>query len=345
MGYDLKRIIGDVDEELKCGICLSLLENPVQLSECEHLFCVDCIRKSLDVHLFCPIDRRPIVHTQIRAPPKLVTNMISKLQISCDFQKNGCKCAVKVDRINEHIQNCDFNPKNFIKCQNGCRALISRSQIYEHQCKEDTSTASAEPTLSLESRVKVLEYENFRFRSELNSLKNMLGINERKNEEISSKGKLIVRLEDRTLIIDADPKEPISTIKQKVQQMENMDSEEMLVFMANKELDDNKSLNDYRIFRLNNPLLLFMVKKKIRLLVKVDREKSYPIEMCPKDTVGDVLAQILKKEAFESKDLVLCYRNMTLDESRTLFSYRIRDGNFVFLNTKTELEQRKGGIR
>ena len=157
--------------------------------------------------------------------------------------------------------------------------------------------------------------------------------NESQTQQLkSSKGKLIVRMEDKTHIIDADPTEPILTIKQKVQKLENIDSEELLVFMANKELDDKKSLNDYRVFRLHNPLLLFVVKKKIKILVKIDREKSYPVEMSPKDTIGDVLAQILKKEALDSKELVLSYRNQALDESRTLYSYRIRDGKSSFLS-------------
>lgn len=39
MGFDLTRFQGDVDEELICPICSSVLEEPLQVISCEHAFC------------------------------------------------------------------------------------------------------------------------------------------------------------------------------------------------------------------------------------------------------------------------------------------------------------------
>jgi hypothetical protein len=197
----------------------------------------------------------------------------------------------------------------------------------------------------LESRLKLMEREYFKMRKELNFLKNMIGLEDKESDNaMPMRGKLIVKIDDKTLVIDADPREPISTIKQKVQQMENISAEELLVFFSNKELDENKTLSDYRIYKLQNPLFLFMVKKKIRVLIRIDREKQYPLELSPKDIVGDVLAKIVKKEGLASKEMVLSFRNKEMDESRTLFSYKIRDNNFVFLNTRREIQERKAAL-
>lgn len=45
MGYDLARFPnGNVDEELICPICTSVLEEPLQAPNCEHAFCSACIK-------------------------------------------------------------------------------------------------------------------------------------------------------------------------------------------------------------------------------------------------------------------------------------------------------------
>jgi hypothetical protein len=349
MGYDLERIFEAVDEELKCGICFGLLENPVQINDCEHIFCGNCIKEWLSKQLNCPIDRKSVLHSQIKAAPKLITNFIAKVTITCNFAKNGCHSIVKVDQIYEHIKSCEFNPKNMIRCANGCETLLISSQLSQHICPKNYSLAVMEGQQKqialLESRLKLMEREYFKMRKELNFLKNMIGLEDKESDNaMPMRGKLIVKIDDKTLVIDADPREPISTIKQKVQQMENISAEELLVFFSNKELDENKTLSDYRIYKLQNPLFLFMVKKKIRVLIRIDREKQYPLELSPKDIVGDVLAKIVKKEGLASKEMVLSFRNKEMDESRTLFSYKIRDNNFVFLNTRREIQERKAAL-
>ncbi len=68
--------------------------------------------------------------------------------------------------------------------------------------------------------------------------------------------------------------------------------------------------------------------------MRIDNEREYEIEISPEDRVANILPMALRKEALAPNELVLTYRNQQMDDSRTLFSYKIRDGNFVFLNTK-----------
>jgi len=47
MGIDLDLAVGQVDEEFVCSICKDILENPVEIKGCVHLFCDECIRGAL----------------------------------------------------------------------------------------------------------------------------------------------------------------------------------------------------------------------------------------------------------------------------------------------------------
>lgn len=75
MGYDLNRINNEVEEGLKSGICCKLLECPVVLSNCEHIFCGKRLNEWLAKHLICPIDRKSVSHSQIKVAPKLFQNL------------------------------------------------------------------------------------------------------------------------------------------------------------------------------------------------------------------------------------------------------------------------------
>jgi hypothetical protein len=163
---------------------------------------------------------------------------------------------------------------------------------------------------------------------ELDKLKRLLGWDTKANK-ITSRGKLLVKINDKTLAINADPYDSIHEIKHKVQQIKNINTEELLVFFANQEIEDNQTLLDYRIYKLLNTLFLSMVKKKMRISVRINNEREYEIEVSPEDRL-DILPKILRKEALVSNELVFTYRNLQMDDNRTLFSFKIRDGNFLF---------------
>ena len=47
MGIDSELAVNEVDEELICSICRGILEDPVEIKDCEHMFCDGCIRPSI----------------------------------------------------------------------------------------------------------------------------------------------------------------------------------------------------------------------------------------------------------------------------------------------------------
>ncbi|XP_005097536.1 E3 ubiquitin-protein ligase NRDP1 [Aplysia californica] len=134
MGYDLTRFEGDVDEELICPICSGVLEEPLQAPQCEHAFCSACIHEWLTRQPTCPADRSPITPNQLKNVPRILRNLLSRLTISCDNKTFGCPALVKLDALPSHLQECEFNPKKPVPCENGCGSIIPKDEIKDHNC-------------------------------------------------------------------------------------------------------------------------------------------------------------------------------------------------------------------
>ena len=99
MGYDVNRFEGSVDEELICPICSAVLEDPrlapewvnppltagqsvrPVISRCEHAFCADCIVEWLNRQQTCPVDRSSISIAELRPVPRILKNLLSRLEI------------------------------------------------------------------------------------------------------------------------------------------------------------------------------------------------------------------------------------------------------------------------
>lgn len=86
MGYDLSRFTCEIDEEFLCSICTMVLESLLQ-SFCEHMFCHLCIKDWLTLDQRCPDHRISLTFDQLRAPGRVIRNLLNKLNIKCDFCK------------------------------------------------------------------------------------------------------------------------------------------------------------------------------------------------------------------------------------------------------------------
>ena len=135
MGFDIERFIDSVDEELICPICESVLENPLQIIECEHVFCSDCITKWIQTgNQTCPCDRKTIQKDDLRSP-RFVIKFLEKLQIKCDFTSQGCDSIVKLEHLSQHCKQCKFNPNNKTKCPQ-CGMSMGKEEFKNHNCDD-----------------------------------------------------------------------------------------------------------------------------------------------------------------------------------------------------------------
>lgn len=134
MGYDLNRFEGEVDEELLCPICSFILEDPVQAPDCEHAFCKLCINQWLKLQSICPVDRASIQPNDLKPVPRILKNLLSKLKLNCNHAAHGCTAYVRLENLNCHSQECEYNPKKPVVCNLGCEILIAKDELKGHNC-------------------------------------------------------------------------------------------------------------------------------------------------------------------------------------------------------------------
>ncbi|XP_066988012.1 E3 ubiquitin-protein ligase NRDP1 isoform X1 [Macrobrachium rosenbergii] len=134
MGFDVTRFQGEVDEELLCPICSEVLEDPLQAPSCEHAFCSGCINEWLSRQQTCPVDRQTITSSQLKSVPRILRSLLSKLYISCDNKPHGCTAVLKLDLLSSHLEECEFNPKRPVPCEQGCGLVVPKDELKDHNC-------------------------------------------------------------------------------------------------------------------------------------------------------------------------------------------------------------------
>jgi hypothetical protein len=133
MGYDISRFVGDVSDELLCSICSDVLEDPLT-TECQHLFCCDCINGWLCENCTCPIDRKQIPKSTLKLAPKTIKNLLNELKIHCDYRSDGCVKVVSLEFLAKHVLNCNYRLEKKLKCKKGCGKMMTREELKSHNC-------------------------------------------------------------------------------------------------------------------------------------------------------------------------------------------------------------------
>ena len=87
MGFDITRFESTVDDELICAICEGVLQNPIQVVSCEHVFCSDCLDQWIAKgKKNCPLDREAIKGGEDMKAPRIVINLLAKTDNQMRFR-------------------------------------------------------------------------------------------------------------------------------------------------------------------------------------------------------------------------------------------------------------------
>ena len=130
-GYEEERFEYKVDDDLLCPICTNVLKDPVQCPN-EHHFCRSCIEKYLrERSKTCPMCHVHLTEETLSKPPRVLTNMISRLKIRCDHYERGCRELVQLEFLHQHVKSCGYSPT---RCTNpGCTETINRHEKERHE--------------------------------------------------------------------------------------------------------------------------------------------------------------------------------------------------------------------
>jgi hypothetical protein len=164
------------EDELLCGICFGIFLEPIVTPCCRQTYCNECILEWLNENNICPQDRSNLKSEALIQPPRLVINMLNKLQIKCSFLENGCKEVVLLEKLRQHMDCCKYNPKGICRecgVKNGDRGLHNCVENLLSHIKsiEKLKLEIFEKNLVLEKSIQKSIKENLEMKQEMKNLR------------------------------------------------------------------------------------------------------------------------------------------------------------------------------
>eukprot|EP00767_Chilomastix_cuspidata_P008494 gnl/Chilomastix_cuspidata/980.p1 GENE.gnl/Chilomastix_cuspidata/980~~gnl/Chilomastix_cuspidata/980.p1 ORF type:complete len:1230 (+),score=361.12 gnl/Chilomastix_cuspidata/980:2480-6169(+) len=90
------------DDELLCGICYMKVFDPITPTNCEHLFCRQCLTAWLETSVSCPLCRS--VCGEVRAASQNIVEQASM----CVCPHPGCHFVAPLSHMADHFKKCQF---------------------------------------------------------------------------------------------------------------------------------------------------------------------------------------------------------------------------------------------
>ena len=129
-GYEDELFQYPVGPSLHCCICTNVIKDPVMCHN-EHIFCRACITTHLMYSPTCPTCMQPLTVEKLRQAPRGIRNLLSELQIRCEFFDRGCGKFVQLGDLERHIADCGFAPA---VCSNeGCQFVVNKQDLLHHE--------------------------------------------------------------------------------------------------------------------------------------------------------------------------------------------------------------------
>ena len=129
-GYEDELFQYPVGPSLHCCICTNVIKDPVMCHN-EHIFCRACITRHLMKYHTCPTCMQPLTVETLRQASRFVMNLLSELQIRCEFFDRGCEKFVQLGDLERHVADCGFAPA--VCCNEGCQLEVSKQDLLHHE--------------------------------------------------------------------------------------------------------------------------------------------------------------------------------------------------------------------
>ncbi|CAD8094446.1 unnamed protein product [Paramecium primaurelia] len=128
----------NIDQNLLCLICQELVIDPKECSQCQNLFCSDCITSWLQQKKKCPYNCSDEI--QLKNPHRIVKNSISQIEVKC--LNKGCDKQMQIQSLDSHLLQCEYVET---KCPfPECDFKDSLKQIKIHQLNCEHRTKNCE---------------------------------------------------------------------------------------------------------------------------------------------------------------------------------------------------------
>ncbi|KAG9486058.1 hypothetical protein GDO78_008898 [Eleutherodactylus coqui] len=142
-------------------------------------------------------------------------------------------------------------------------------------------------------------------------------------------------LTGKNITLEVEPSDTIASVKDKIQVIEGIPTDQQRMMFADRELDNAKTLHDYNILRGSTLRIYLPLRFYIFINMEIPKKKTMTLEVLTSDTIKDVKAKIQDKEGIPADQQRLKFNDRELDNKHTLNHYNIQDKATLYL-TKHE---------
>jgi len=87
--------------------------------------------------------------------------------VRCDYTDYGCQTVTRLEFLNSHKLECEFNPRKPVICELGCQLAVSKDQLKVHNCVRELRSLVQQQ----QSRLSDLQQEITEVRLQYNEMK------------------------------------------------------------------------------------------------------------------------------------------------------------------------------